>query len=200
MCTMKHNRFLLSLSRAALLAVAAVGTLLGLSSTLSSCGGGGGSKNDQTITYGEFSRGQKKIYLLGNPWMVMEGGATHIDGAPRVQGWFYPYDGTLVKGSCICTFTPAPSGSDDQPMSGSVSIGVAMASNVFSTGTAYASFLGLTDVAQLNLSSNVVTLNFENMTWSVQVTGSVKYSSVDATKDLTEAITENPKGSFVIGR
>lgn len=200
--TMKQNRFLLSLGRAALLAVAVVGTIFVTSTALSSCGGGGGSKDSQSITYGEFARGQKKIYLLGNSWMVMEGGATHINGAPPVQGWFYPYDGTLVKGSCACIFTPtpAPSGSDDQPMSGSVSIDVAMGSNPFRTSTAYASFLGLTDVAELNLSSNVVTLNFDNMTWSVQVTGSVKYSSVDATKDLSEAITENPKGAFVIGR
>ncbi|MGN0835894.1 MAG: hypothetical protein ACI4OS_00480 [Akkermansia sp.] len=197
---MKQNRFLLSLSRAALLAVAAVGTLFGVSSTLSSCGGGGGATNSQSITYGEFSRGQKKIYLLGSPWMVMEGGATHIDGAPDVQGWFYPYDGTLSKNACGCTLTPTPGGSGDQPMSGSVRIEVGMIGTPFSSGVAYASFLGLTDVEQLNLSSNAVILDFDNMKWTVQVTGTVKFSSVDPTKELSEVITTDPTGSFVIGR
>lgn len=199
--TMKQNRFLLSLGRAALLAVAVVGTFFVTSTALSSCGGGGGSKDSQSITYGEFTRGQKKIVLLGSPWMVMEGGADIISGAPGVQGWFYPHNGSVSKSSCVCLLTLAPNGAEDQSMSGTVTVTVSPDGEPFRDGqTAYASFLGLVDVQTLSLSSNVVTLNFDNMTWSVQVTGSVKYSSVDATKDLSEAITENPKGSFVIGR
>ncbi|MGN0865176.1 MAG: hypothetical protein ACI4P8_03405 [Akkermansia sp.] len=199
---MKQNRFLLSLGRAALLAVAAVGTFFVTSTALSSCGGGGGSKDSQSITYGEFERGQKKIVLLGSDtWMVMEGGATHIDGAPGVQGWFYPHSGSPSKDSCKCLLPLTPNGAEDQNMSGTVTVRVSMDGEPFRDGqTAYASFLGLADVQTLSLGSNVVTLNFDNMTWSVQVTGSVKYSNVDATKDLSEAITENPNGSFVIGR
>lgn len=85
-------------------------------------------------------------------------------------------------------------------MSGTVTVDVSMIGTPFDGPTAYASFLGLSDVQSLNLSSNVVTLNFGTMTWSVAVTGSVKFNSTDGTKELSEAITENPHGSFVIGR
>lgn len=197
--TMKQNRFLLSLGRAALLAGAVVGTFFVTSTALSSCGGGG-SKDSQSITYGEFERGQKKIFLLGTPWMVMEGGADIIPGAPGVQGWFYPQDGTVSKTSCGCLLTLTPNGAEDQSMSGTVTVNVSMSSTPFDGPTAYASFLGLSNVQELSLNSNVVTLNFGTMTWSVAVTGTVKFNSTDATQNLGDVITDNPHGSFVIGR
>lgn len=205
MCTMKHNRFLLSLSRAALLTVAAVGTLLGLSSTLSSCGGGGSGDNN-SITYKEFARGQKKIYLLGaSAWMVMEGGADLINNRDiTVQGYFYPTSGNPPKRQCTCIMTPDRNVDNiDEPMSGQYIFDFSTDQAPFSGANTFtSSFLGIANITSCEVSGCKVTLNFDARTWAIEVEGSVVCTTEDGTLvgTLSQAVDPMPSGRFEIGR
>ncbi|MGN0869422.1 MAG: hypothetical protein ACI4O9_07870 [Akkermansia sp.] len=200
---MKHNRFLLSLSRAALLAVAAVGTLLGLSSTLSSCGGGGSSSLD-SITFSEFSRGSKKIYLLGaSAWMVMEGGGNAINNSNVVvQGYFYPSSGTPSRALCSCVMTPNQVPTDrNVPMTGQYTFDISTQSAPFSGANTFTSnFLGLAGITTCEVSTCKVTLNFDARTWEIAVTGSLTQAVGDGTEAGTLEEKTMPSGRFEVGR